>query len=154
MGFKLLSPAAKVKPGVFRVSTIKSGRSENAPWRLLVSVPTAEFHLKFGDCDQFDISIGDGVDLGKLLIAPRPEGGGIQGDAAEELRAVSPAADGNHTGNGVPRRRPRAAHDRRWAGRHLAGLGLGARTMAADPRRPRSGAPAGRGCGRAQGVRP
>lgn len=76
MGFTLLSPPARVKPGVFKVSCIGIGGRGGGEksWRIQVSVPSVEFHKHFGKAERFDLLIGDGPDAGMMLMRPA-EGG-------------------------------------------------------------------------------
>ncbi|KPF47085.1 hypothetical protein [Rhizobium sp. AAP43] len=77
MGFVKIQPAAKVSAGSFKVSTVQRGRADRARWRLQISIPSAEFGVKFGAAEQFDVLLGDGPDLGKMMIRP-DEGGAFK----------------------------------------------------------------------------
>lgn len=71
MGFNLIIPAPKAKPGVIRIATIKI---RNGPWRLQLSFPAAQFDLLFKQAEKFDLLLGDGADAGKMLIRPNAAG--------------------------------------------------------------------------------
>ena len=74
MGFTRIIPSPRVKPGMFRVSTVQRGRSDAAPWCMQISIPSAEFHLSFGEARTFSILLGDGHDAGKMMIQPDKDG--------------------------------------------------------------------------------
>lgn len=78
MAFTLLSPAAKVTPGTFAISTVRMGRRDDSPWRLQIKIPTSEFTIRFGDASRFDLLLGDGPDAGALLIRVNEEGGAFR----------------------------------------------------------------------------
>ncbi len=76
MGFKNLSPPPKyaaVDPAGIRVSTTRSGRKENAPLVVNVSIG-AELFEEFGEPDRVAVLMGEGPDAGKLqLKAQHPD---------------------------------------------------------------------------------
>ncbi|MDI7864325.1 hypothetical protein MRS76_20510 [Rhizobiaceae bacterium n13] len=73
MGFTLLAPKPKATAGAFRVSTVQFRKG--ADWRLVISMPSAEYTMHFGAAEKFDLLLGDGADIGKLMIRANSEGG-------------------------------------------------------------------------------
>jgi hypothetical protein len=72
MAFTLITLPEKNKPGAFRISTVQMRK--NAPWQLQICIPSAEFHLAFGEADAFDILLGTDADAGKMLLRPNEAG--------------------------------------------------------------------------------
>ncbi|NTF87520.1 hypothetical protein G6L46_10325 [Agrobacterium rhizogenes] len=71
MAFNLIVPVVKPKAS-FRIATVRRGGG--GPWKLQISMPSAQFVVLFGDAARFDILIGDGQDKGKIMLKPNPTG--------------------------------------------------------------------------------
>ncbi len=141
MTFTLITLPEKNKPGAFRLSTVQMRK--NAPWQLQICIPSAEFHLAFGEANAFDVFLGSDEDAGKMLLRPS-EGGGIQAATPEGFGGLSAADDGDDAANRVSRRRSRSQGQRPADVDRASCLGLGAGALAADPRRSRRRRTAGR----------
>lgn len=72
MPFVKVNVAAKVKAGVFKVSTVQMRKV--ADFKLQISMPHAEFMKHFGNAERVDIAFGFGEDLGKMLITAAADG--------------------------------------------------------------------------------
>lgn len=75
MAFTLITLPEKNKPGTFRISTVQMRKA--SPWQLQICIPSAEFHLAFGDAERFDVLLGTDEDAGKMLLRPS-EGGAFK----------------------------------------------------------------------------
>lgn len=140
MAFTLITLPEKNKLGAFRVSTVQMRKS--APWQLQICIPSAEFHLAFGEADAFDVLLGSEDDAGKMLLRPS-EGGGIQATAPEGFCRLPTADHGDAAADCVSRRRSGSQGERPADGDRASRLGLGAGALAADPRCARRRCPAG-----------
>lgn len=67
MGFTMIAPEAKTKPGQVTISC--SAARNGADPKLMVSIPSAVWGVVFGADEKCNVMVGAGADEGKLLIA-------------------------------------------------------------------------------------
>ncbi|MDO1582408.1 hypothetical protein [Rhizobium oryzicola] len=77
MGFTKLSPPEKAKTGCLKIFTAQWG-GRNAQMRIAISIPGALYTIAFGAAEKLDLFLGDGSDLGKLMLKPAEGDGGFK----------------------------------------------------------------------------
>lgn len=71
MAFEIIKAVPKKSKGVFKImSTARQGGA----FRLVISMPSAQYTGAFGASERLTIKIGKGVDDGKMLLVADPEG--------------------------------------------------------------------------------
>lgn len=66
MAFTTIIPVPKAATGVFKISTVSM--RAGAPFKLQISMPSAQYTSHFGAAEKLTIQLGTGVDEGKMQI--------------------------------------------------------------------------------------